>query len=218
MGGGGGFLVFNSRKGLSGKFGPKFTVQPETCLCITVVSHILRMWRLMKIEIWYYSQRMLLCCAKCDLQVARVECQWWMHNFGVWFTWRLLELSTDRAPACNLWKVKSDKLSLKCTVYNANTGWRPKHLYCSLIGLITFLPPANEVCEGYVFTGFCLSTGGLSVSVPGEGVSVQGGLCLEGVSVRETPQDKDPPYRKERTVCILLECIRAHQGRKRIIL
>ena len=43
---GGGFLGFNSRKGLSGKFGPKFTVQPETCLCITVVSHILRMWRL----------------------------------------------------------------------------------------------------------------------------------------------------------------------------
>ena len=43
---GGGFLVFNSRKGLSGKFGPKFTVQPETCLCITVVSHILRMRRL----------------------------------------------------------------------------------------------------------------------------------------------------------------------------
>ena len=45
-GGGGGILVFNSRKGYSGKFGPKFTVQPETCLCITVVSHILRMWRL----------------------------------------------------------------------------------------------------------------------------------------------------------------------------
>ena len=22
------------------------------------------------------------------------------------------------------------------------------------------LPPANEVCEGYVFTGVCLSTGG----------------------------------------------------------
>ena len=44
-GGGGGFLVWNSRKGLSGKFGQKFTVQPETCLCITIVSHILRMWR-----------------------------------------------------------------------------------------------------------------------------------------------------------------------------
>ena len=33
--GGGGFLVWNSRKGLSGEFGQKFTVQPETCLCIT---------------------------------------------------------------------------------------------------------------------------------------------------------------------------------------
>ena len=31
----------------SGKFGPKFTVQPETCLCITVVSHTLCVWRLM---------------------------------------------------------------------------------------------------------------------------------------------------------------------------
>ena len=50
-GGGGGFLVWDSRKGLSGKFGPKFTVQPETCLCITVVSHILRMWRLIRVEL-----------------------------------------------------------------------------------------------------------------------------------------------------------------------
>ena len=37
--------VFQSKL-WSGKFGPKFTVRPETCLCITVVSHILRMWRL----------------------------------------------------------------------------------------------------------------------------------------------------------------------------
>ena len=35
----------------SRKFGPKFTVQPETCLCITVVSHILRMWRLISQKI-----------------------------------------------------------------------------------------------------------------------------------------------------------------------
>ena len=34
------------------------------------------------------------------------------------------------------------------------------------------LPPANEVCEGYVFTGVCLSTG--------------------GVSLTETPLDRDP--------------------------
>ena len=26
-------------------------------------------------------------------------------------------------------------------------------------GKLTFLPPANEVCEGYVFTGVCMSTG-----------------------------------------------------------
>ena len=30
----------------------------------------------------------------------------------------------------------------------------------SCLGWILFLPPANEVCEGYVFTGVCLSTGG----------------------------------------------------------
>ena len=39
----------NGGGGLSGKFGPKFIVQPETSLCITVVSHILRMWRLIRI-------------------------------------------------------------------------------------------------------------------------------------------------------------------------
>ena len=26
---------------------------------------------------------------------------------------------------------------------------------------VSLLPPANEVCKGYVFTGVCLSTGGL---------------------------------------------------------
>ena len=36
------------------------------------------------------------------------------------------------------------------------------------------LPPANEVWEGYVFTGVCLSIGG---SLSTGRVSVQGGLC-----------------------------------------
>ena len=70
-----------------------------------------------------------------------------------------------------------------------------------------FLPPANEVCEGYVFTGVCLSTGGGSrslireVSIPGwgslsrgggswslsrgvsiPGASVQGDISVQGVS------------------------------------
>ena len=49
------------------------------------------------------------------------------------------------------------------------------------------LPPANEVCEGYVFTAVCLSTGGGLGHCPGvfcpggrslsRGISVQGGLC-----------------------------------------
>ena len=34
------------------------------------------------------------------------------------------------------------------------------------------LPPANEVCEGYVFTGVCLSSG--------KGACVVGGLCVRG--------------------------------------
>ena len=37
-----------------------------------------------------------------------------------------------------------------------------------------FLPPANEVCEGYVFTGVCLSTGG--------------GVCP--IACWDTPQDQ----------------------------
>ena len=55
------------------------------------------------------------------------------------------------------------------------------------------LPPANEVCKGNVFTGVCLSTGGVSVRV--------GGFCQGGdLSGR-------PPYGKEQVVRILLDCI-----------
>ena len=37
------------------------------------------------------------------------------------------------------------------------------------------LPPANEVCEGYVFTGICLSTGGACVA---GGACTVGGACV----------------------------------------
>ena len=64
-----------------------------------------------------------------------------------------------------------------------------------------FLPPTNKVCEGYIFTNVCLSTGE-GVSVQGDllsggslsrgslsrGVSVKGGgLCPQGVPVTESP-------------------------------
>ena len=43
------------------------------------------------------------------------------------------------------------------------------------------LPPEKEVCEGYVFTGVCLSQGGsLSGGVSVPGVLCLGDLCLRG--------------------------------------
>ena len=39
-------------------------------------------------------------------------------------------------------------------------GGGPNHEWWK--GRVQFLPPANVVCEGYVFTGVCLSTEGVS--------------------------------------------------------
>ena len=57
---------------------------------------------------------------------------------------------------------------------------------CSKLISLLFLPPANEVCEDYVFTGVCLSTwggGGLGLC-PSRGVSAPGGgsLCMGHLS------------------------------------
>ena len=47
--------------------------------------------------------------------------------------------------------------------------------------IVLFLPPANEVCEGYVFTGVCLSTGGCAWLLPGRGMrGCSGGAWLLG--------------------------------------
>ena len=76
------------------------------------------------------------------------------------------------------------------------------------------LPPANEVCEGYVFTGVCLSTGG----------------CLPHCMLGYTPPGQTPPAQcmlgytpaplcsacwdtvNRRAVRIPLECILVYQG------
>ena len=71
-------------------------------------------------------------------------------------------------------------------------------------GKFTFLPPADEVCEGYVFTGVCLSKGG--GLHPGRSLYKGGGLHPGGWA------DPSPPHRilrdtvSEQAVRILLEC------------
>ena len=77
-------------------------------------------------------------------------------------------------------------LSNRCTYHGDNV----QYVACNVkeravMAQIQFLPPAIEVCEGYVFTGVCLSTGGVSL-------------------------DRDPLGTEdgnERAVRILLECI-----------
>ena len=60
-----------------------------------------------------------------------------------------------------------------CTNHNNKEGWR---LTIAAFSGVNQLPPANKVCEGYVFTGVCLSTG--------EGYVWQGacmlGACMAG--------------------------------------
>ena len=69
-----------------------------------------------------------------------------------------------------------------------------------------FLPAINEVYEGYVFTGVCLSTGewGLGLCPGGGGVSVPPG---QEVSVQGSLSGRLAPYSNKRAVRILLECI-----------
>ena len=68
-----------------------------------------------------------------------------------------------------------------------------------LWGIVVSLPPANKVCEGYVFTGVCLSTGG----VPGRGVC--GGHVWQGYAC--PPRQILRDMVNERAVRILLEYI-----------
>ena len=86
---------------------------------------------------------------------------------------------------------------------------------------LDLLPPPNEVCEGNVFTGVCLSTGGFSVQGEGlcpRGVSVKGGslsrgkVSVEGLSggggcLSRKSLSGRPPYGNVQEVCIPLECI-----------
>ena len=77
----------------------------------------------------------------------------------------------------------------------------------------TYLPPANEVCEGYVFTGVCLSTGGRAWLLRGVCmVAPGGGLCVVAPRGRAWLLGGRAWFFRwdtvnERAVRILLECI-----------
>ena len=55
-----------------------------------------------------------------------------------------------------------------------------KHIHTLTLPFCTYLPPANEVCEGYVFTCVCQSF-----------CSQGGGVCLS--ACLDTPPGTDPP-------------------------
>ena len=50
----------------------------------------------------------------------------------------------------------------------------------AVLRYLIFLPPANEVCEGYVFTLICLSTGGGGVHGRGHACTAGGHACVAG--------------------------------------
>ena len=81
---------------------------------------------------------------------------------------------------------KLGKLETQIFFLEGGVGnWKFVHIYRLL------LPPANEVCEGYVFRSVCLSTGG------GGGCLRPGVASLSGIT----------PYGNKWAVRILLECI-----------
>ena len=83
--------------------------------------------------------------------------------------------------------------SLACVLYHlydlrftwCDTCQPLKGQHCISAFLIHLLPPANEVCEGYVFTGACLSTRGVYTPPPGRYIPLPLG--------RYTPQQIHPP-------------------------
>ena len=72
-------------------------------------------------------------------------------------------------------------------------------------GLCPGGPLSGCLCPG----GLCLGVYVQAASLSRWGASVQGvswGFSVRGVSVRETPPDREPPNGEEWAVCILLEC------------
>ena len=82
------------------------------------------------------------------------------------------------APVCRSQLSTMSKISLElCS--NVRNLWDNQEQHQAQWFVSLLLPPANEVCEGYVFTGVCLFSGvGMFLS---RGVSVQVGSMSGGV-------------------------------------
>ena len=57
------------------------------------------------------------------------------------------------------WLLTNGSVLMACLILSNEIENWSTFTYSQTLGN-DFLPPANEVCEGYVFTGVCLSTGG----------------------------------------------------------
>ena len=70
------------------------------------------------------------------------------------------EILTDDHQKLILGPVRCECPSWRSRMFDANDASRKCSETYSNDKILTLLPPANEVCEGYVFTGVCLSTWG----------------------------------------------------------
>ena len=109
-------------------------------------------------------------CSESELPAART-----VSNLRILDTGETLNLNSDRWSFTLKCKTLKIQVTLNSALYFF-TFSQSKTLKVTLSDCIS-LPPANKVCEGYVFTGVCLSTRGSLSS----GVTVQRGLFLWGL-------------------------------------
>ena len=88
--------------------------------------------------------------------------RWNISSSATFSAYTLLQLNSHSFHICNRWHKEIAWAWLGISVQK----WTPIFNGCQLrtynpsISEL-LLPPANVVCEGYVFTGVCLSTGGM---------------------------------------------------------
>ena len=133
-------------------------------------------------------------CSESELPTART-----VSNLRILDTGETLNLNSDRWSFTLKCKTLKIQVTLNSALYFF-TFSQSKTLKVTLSDCIS-LPPANKVCEGYVFTGVCLSTVGSRSLSGGSLVSAGGSLSRGGFC------KGDPPYGNQRAVRILLECI-----------